>query len=198
MRDSKLEDAIKEVIGNEAGNLRNAFREVIGDPSAERARICGGMMTNIVTELKGLAQQFPVLGDFGSATIENKGAEFTYNHLRYWKKVNGPSTNALPTRLLPDVATHEIDQGGVAFDAYIVNADEPFGPFTGNGYPLYTSNGQIKIKFVYALRFNTQDELHASVDAIKAARTAVLDVYDRQCKAARKAMDNVIDIAAFK
>jgi len=192
--DTDLENAVREIVEKQVGILRKALREIIGaDPATERVRVCAPAMSNILSELKGMAPQFPALSGVSSATVENKGGLYLYSHLRYWREVNGDlTTNAEAFQLQPIDTIPAIRKGGLALDVYLLNVDEPFGFISGKGYPVYTDEGKTKIELVYALHFNREDELTNSVQ-LRDTSAAIRGVIEKQAQMLRKAMDNIIN-----
>jgi hypothetical protein len=100
----------------------------------ELARDYDMTMTNLVTELKGLAQQYPVLSGIGSAFIHKNGSPDSCNNwLAY-------STNGAPPYLL---RIFTVGPGG--------------GKTSGRLYPLIAEGGDPKFYLSYDLQLSPPD-----------------------------------------
>jgi len=202
--DPALEKAIKETVEKQAGILQRQFRDIIGvDPAVARAReTCAQEMTNILTDLKGLARDYPALSDIGTTTVENRGPGYFYNHIRYWRNVYvEPGTNAGPNQLQTIEPPPEPKKGGVALDVYITSADEPFGFNPANGFPLViSSKGQQKVNIHDWERFNMADLFPDHFDSMKAPATvrAIKEIIERHEQNLRKATENIIVFPTLK
>jgi hypothetical protein len=191
--DPVLEKAVKDIIEKHVSLLRKTLQNILGvDPAAEKAKACAPVMTNILIGLQRLAQQYPALSDIGSATIENKGPQYVYQHLHYWKNAHVAGTNdALPYQAPPPMDIPFVVKGGIALDVYIRNVDEPFGFRPVDTYILVSPDHKTQLD--YLMYFNLHDKFYDSTELVKATDRAVRAVIENQRSILRKELDNIID-----
>ncbi|MGD1083994.1 MAG: hypothetical protein ABSA47_04485 [Verrucomicrobiota bacterium] len=201
--DSLLDKALRDIVEKQVSLLRSALQDIVGiDPILERAIACGTAMSNIKTELKGLSQRFPAWSDIGSASVENRGGRFLYNHLRYWKDVQSEAaTNSAVSQAASFGESPVVLKGGVALDVYILNEDEPFGVVGdfGDSYHVFSSpDGRHEVVLSYELHFNRRDQFYDSVQICRDTARAVQAIFEKQALILRKKMDNRVDFSNFK
>jgi len=191
--DPDLEKAIKDVVEKQVSQLKKRLQDILGvDPVAEKARAYAPVMTNILSELQGLAQQYPVFSNIVSATIENKGTNYVYQHLRYWENAHDVTTNDfLPYQAPPPTDRPVVEKGGIALDVYIRNVDEPFGFRNNNTGNLISPDRKIQLD--YDLYFNSHDEFYDSRTNVLVIDKAVRNLMANQCHILRIKLNDIVD-----
>ena len=191
--DSALDKSVKDAIEKQAGILRKTFQNILDiDPGAEKAKAYAPVMTNILVGLQGLAQQFPVLSDIGTATIENKEPQYVYQHLHYWKNAHVATTNdALPYQAPPPMDIPFVEKGGIALDVYLRNEDEPFGFRPIDTYIIVSPDRKTQLDD--SLYFNRFDQFYDSKELFRDTGKAIRDVIENQRQILRKKLNDIID-----
>lgn len=193
--DSALEKAVKDAIEKQVGILRKTFQNILGiDPAAEKALAYAPVMTNILAGLEGLGQHISILSDIGAATIENKGPQYVYQHLHYWKNAHVATTNDTPPyQGPPPMDIPFVEKGGIALDVYLRNADEPFGFRQSGTYGLVSPDGKTQLE--YSFYFNRHDNMvqDSKVLMDRSPDKAVREVIENQREILRKKLDAIID-----
>jgi len=188
--DSVLEKSVRDTIEKQAGTLRNTFQNILGiDPAAEKAQAYGSVMTNILVGLQGLAQHISILDD-----IENKGPQYVYQHLHYWKNAHVATTNdALPYQAPPPMDIPFVEKGGIALDVYLRNEDEPFGFRPDGTYSLVSPDRKTQLN--YSLYFNRHENLVQDSKVLMDINPnkAIEEVVENQREILRKKLDDIID-----
>jgi len=190
--DPALEKSVKDIVESQVEGLRKNFREILGiDPVEERLRACGEAMTNILGGLQMLAQQFPAWKDIASATIEHKGEDNLYSHLRYWKNAAAvAATNGPPSQGQALGDNPVVERGGVALDVYILKAKQPLNFEPDQRYCVLSDyKAESLIDLVYKLSFPPGEPANST--------TTVYDVIQKQSNALREAMRHMIDFQHF-
>lgn len=190
--DLPLEEATKDIIEKNVGLLRKQLQDILGvNPSAERSQACVPVMTNILSGLQALAQQYPILSNIGSATIETKGTNYLYQHLKFWNKAHVVDTNDFkPFQGHPLIGSTKVEKGGIALDIYLRKSDEPFGFDPDNTDTLVSDDRKIQLQYI--LFFNPYERFNDS-GQVKATDKAVRDVIESQRDILRKKLSDIID-----
>lgn len=193
--DAALSKSVKDAIEKQIGLLRKTFQNILNiDPAAEKARAYAPVMTNILVGLQGLAQHISILDDMGSATIENKGPQYVYQHLHYWKNAHVATTNdALPYQAPPPMDIPFVEKGGIALDVYLRNEDEPFGFRPIDTYVVVSPDRKTRLD--YNLYFNRRENLVQDSKVLMDINPnkAIGEVIENQREILRKKLDDVID-----
>ena len=190
-----LKNRINSIVETNVTFLKAYLRNMLGEnPEQEKRELLALAMTNILSKLKEIGSQYPLLSNLNSATIDNKGTNYAYQHLRYWVNTSAPSEANNSTN--QQAAFYErpiVEMGGMGLDVYLLNRDEPFG-FDPNGYPLLVENGQPKVVLGYRFSFNRRDENYNTPDGqVRAAtRRAVDKIIEDQEQQLRKKLVNII------
>jgi len=199
--DARLENTLSNIVETNVTLLRSNLQQILQvDPEREKHEVLAAVMTNILSKLKEIQPQYPLLSNINSATIETKGTNYLYQHLRYWEKASVASepdgaTNNSAVQKWPSSVWPGVDKGGMALDVYLLSRDEPFGfnPTGARGYPLITKNGEVKVELVYFINFNRNDvHSDAGPKMTLPTRNAIYKIMDDQDQATRRALDNVI------
>lgn len=191
--DPALEKTVKDIVENNVKLLRNQLQDILGvDPTAEKAQVYAPVMTNILHKLQDLAQLYPMLSNVSSATIENKGTNYIYQHLHYWRNAHFATTNdALPHQAPSPLDIPFVEKGGIALDIYLQNEDEPFGFRPDNTDTLISPDHRTQL--YYSLYFNRRDQIYDSPALVKATNKAIRDIIENQRGILRQDLNNIVD-----
>ena len=193
--DPALEKAVKDAIEKQADVLRANLKNIIGNYTGQTntevkvSQTFSTALTNILIGLQGLAQKYSLLSDLGSATIENKGTNNLYQHLRYWKDAQAETATNTGQ---PFDARPVVSKGGMTLDIYILKADEPFGFVVGNGYDhtFVSADGKERISLIRRMHFSrevTTNDLAQVRATVKAIDGIIVD----QVQVLRKKLDDI-------
>ena len=135
-----------------------------------------------------LEKQSPAWKDIGSATIEHKGEDNLYSHLRYWKNATAvAATNGPPSQGQALGDNPVVEKGGVALDVYILQAKQPlnFVPDQRVSVLFNPYKAESVIDLVYKLSFPPGEPANSA--------NTVYDVIQKQSNELREAMRHIID-----
>jgi hypothetical protein len=193
----EIEKAVKDIIEKQVDILRRKLQKIIGTVSpqkGEEAQVFATEMTNILSRLEEIRSQFPLLSNLNTATIENKGTNYVYQHLRYWVNASGPTeTNNATNQESAFYSKPVVESGGMALDVYVLARDEPFG-FDPKGFALVIENGKPKVVLTYRFSYNRHDEDYKTPDGQMrlSTRRAVEKLIEDEEQPLRKKLDKMI------
>jgi hypothetical protein len=179
--------------GQVPGNSGNGQSlEIIEAHKIEIAQACGAAMSNILSELRGLAQKYPPLSDIGSASIHKGRTAYSANYLLDYSKharvvidQNDPKflLVAQPGKLI-------IEKDGAALIITIYKVGDPaFAKNGGAFYPLLLEGDLTKISLSCDLRLSSPDPV---------LEKAVKDIVETHVSNLRKRFREILGIDPVK
>jgi hypothetical protein len=193
--DPVLEKRVRNVVEKQVGILTKTFQDIPGNEiggkiiMADLSQAFSPSLTNILDGLLGMAQTNVFLNDISSATIENKGTNYLYQHLRYWKNAQAETTTNTEHSFN---TTPSVGKAGMSLDIYILKSDEPFGFVAGNGYDytFVSADGKEKISLIRRMRFS-RDLTTNDLVQVRATIKAIDGVIREQAVILKKRLDSI-------
>jgi hypothetical protein len=160
------------------------INDTIQKHQREIAQTCGAAMTNILNDVRELAQQYSPLSNIGSTSIESRGSSESGNwHLEYSKNAHfvmfpSPAPGGL-NRGGPSGET-VIDSDGSVLEIGILNFDDnsgmsPIDHSGGGYYPLLMEGVRPVFELIYNFKLNKPNQiLEQSVRNIVEKNVALL------------------------